>query len=435
MGAKKAFYLFKTKRGVYYAEFTDRVTGRTLHRSTGSKDRDMAAVIAAEWLAKGVPTRGKAKKLLAEIFTFSALKAHMEKVYSSGGIDEAQAVELCKALKKWGLVTFGISFGGAGRQDFIKYLDNFYDFDNSEYLKDKRARGSGVTRNYCIRTRQMIKREWEPVFKGKTLAEVTRGDLRNFGIALRKRLAGKTVNNVVLPGRVALRWAFNEKMIPEDVTAGLGGYSGGEKKRGILTDGEMEKLRNAGYWENKKAYCAFMLSSTSAMRMGECLALRREDIGEKVIYIRHNWNIHDGLKTPKNGEERHGVLLPEVRALLLDLLADNPTAESGKQFIFFSDATPDKPCNDWIFTFYFKKAIESAGIDITGRSVSFHSLRHYALTTWANKTDIRKAQKIGGHKTLQQTEAYADHVREQEMADLSGEAATVLNFPALKKGA
>lgn len=166
MSAKKAFYLFRNNKenGIYYAQFTDPKTGRILHRSTGSKDRDQAAVITAKWLAEGVPTRGKAKKPLAEIFTFSALKAHMEKVYSSGGIDEAQAVELCKALKKWGLVSFGISPAGAGKQDFIKYLYDFYDFDSSEYLEDKRARGASVTRNYCIRTRQMIKREWEPVF-------------------------------------------------------------------------------------------------------------------------------------------------------------------------------------------------------------------------------------------------------------------------------
>jgi integrase len=282
----------------------------------------------------------------------------------------------------------------------------------------------------------MIKREWEPVFSGKMLSEITRQDLRNFGIALRKRLSGKTVNNVVLPGRVALRWAYNEKMIPEDITAGLGGYSGDGKKRGILTDGEMEKLRDAGYWENKKAYCAFMLSSTSAMRLGECLALRREDIGEKVVYIRHNWNIHDGLKKPKNGEERRGVLLPEIRALLLELLAENPTTEDGGQFIFFSDITPEKPCSDYLLTLYFKKAVENAKIDISGRNVSFHSLRHYALTAWVNKTgDIRKAQKAGGHKTLAQTEAYADHVHEKEIADMSEEAANILNFPPLKKEA
>jgi integrase len=434
---KKHFTCSRTTRktAYIYAEFTDPKTKRILHRSTGSKDRDEAAVIAAKWLAEGVPTRGRAKKPLAVLFTFGALKAHMEEVYSAGDLGEDQAVELCKALKKWGLVDFGISPAGAGKQDFIKYLYGFYDFENSIYLSDKRARGASVTRNYCIRTQQMIKREWEPVFSGKALAEITRQDLRAFGIGLRKRLAGKTVNNVVLPGRVALRWAYNEKMIPEDVTAGLGGYSGDGKRSGILTDEEMEKLRHTGYWENKKAYTTFMLSSTSAARMGECLALRRQDIGEKVIHIRHGWNIHDGLKTPKNGEERRGVLLPEVKTLLFELLAENPTAESGDQFIFFSDLTPDKPCSDYILTLYFKKAIESAGIDAADRNISFHSLRHAAITAWANKTDIRKAQKAAGHKTLSQTEAYADHVFEKEMAEMSEQAANILNFPAAGKGA
>ena len=203
-----------------------------------------------------------------------------------------------------------------------------------------------------------------------------------------------------------------------------------------MTDDEMEKFRNAGYWENKKAYGAFMLSSTSAMRMGECLALRREDIGDKVIYIRHNWNIHDGLKKPKNGEERRGVLLPEVKNLLFEILTENPSVNSPGQFIFFSDITPDKPCSDYILSLYFKKAIKSAGIDMAGRKISFHSLRHHSITAWVNKTqDIRKAQKAAGHKTLAQTESYADHVHEKEIADMSEEAANILNFPSVKKGA
>ena len=58
------------------------------------------------------------------------------------------------------------------------------------------------------------------------------------------------------------------------------------------------------------------------------------------------------------------MLLPEIRALLFSLLAENPTAESGGQFIFFSDMAPEKPCSDYVLTLYFKKAIESAGIDI-----------------------------------------------------------------------
>jgi hypothetical protein len=102
MGRRKSFYLFINNQdtGIHYAQFTDTKNGQLLHRSTGSKDRDEAAVIAAKWMAGGVPTRGRAKKPLAELFTFGALKAHMEKVYSAGELGEDQAVELCKALKK-----------------------------------------------------------------------------------------------------------------------------------------------------------------------------------------------------------------------------------------------------------------------------------------------------------------------------------------------
>jgi integrase len=142
------------------------------------------------------------------------------------------------------------------------------------------------------------------------------------------------------------------------------------------------------------------------------------------------------LKKPKNGEERRGVLLPEIRTLLFELLAENPATGGSGQFIFFSDITPEKPCSDYMLTLYFKKAIENAKIDISGRNISFHSLRHYSLTTWVNKTgDIRKAQKAAGHKTLAQTEAYADHIHEKEIADMSEESANILNLPVLKKEA
>jgi len=162
MSAKKAFYLFKNNRenGIYYAEFIEPKTGRTLHRSTGSRDRDEAVVITAKWLAEGVPTRGRAAKPLAELFTFQALKAHMEKVYNVGELSEDNAVELCKTLRRWGLINLTVSRSGAGKQDFIEYLYNFYDYEKSVYIKDKQARGASVTRNYCIRTQQMIKREW-----------------------------------------------------------------------------------------------------------------------------------------------------------------------------------------------------------------------------------------------------------------------------------
>jgi len=123
MKRKKTFYLFKNNKenGIYYAEFIDPKTNRKLHRSTGTKNRDEAAVITAKWLAEGVPTRGKAAKPLAELFTFGALKAHMEKVYSTGGLSDNNAIDLYKTLRQWGLINFTVN-PGAGRQDFISVV-------------------------------------------------------------------------------------------------------------------------------------------------------------------------------------------------------------------------------------------------------------------------------------------------------------------------
>ncbi|ADK80865.1 hypothetical protein Spirs_1738 [Sediminispirochaeta smaragdinae DSM 11293] len=78
---------------------------------------------------------------------------------------------------------------------------------------------------------------------------------------------------------------------------------------------------------------------TTGMRLGEVLALKVADIGKDRIYIRHSWSFADGLKKPKNGEERTVPLLPAVRQELLVLGAQNPHATGS---IFFSNM-PEKP--------------------------------------------------------------------------------------------
>jgi integrase len=426
----RVFYLFKRKSGIFYAQLTNPQNGAVLHRSTGTKNRDEAAAKVGRWLAEGIPAKNKPKKPLNMVWDFNSLFSAIKITQ----LDEDQILEICKYWRRKGSIAFNITAAGAGKIKFTDFLYLIYDMKKSPYLLDKMARGKSITKAYCNRVNDQIKRECEPYFKNKILSEITRNDLREFGILLKERLAGKTINNIIAPVKVALRWAYNEKIIPEDVCAGLGDYSGGSKKRGILTDAEMLKLSDPQYWTNNKAYVAFMLSATSALRMGECLALRRQDIGDKVLYVRHNWNIWDGLKQPKNGEERTAVLLPRVKNLLMALLAENPINPSDNQFIFFSDITPEKPCNDYIFTTYFKRAMKEAEIEIEGRNISFHSLRHYSGTTWLNKTgDLRLTAKITGHKNLAMAEHYADHVHEAEMAELSERAENIIDFPIEKQ--
>jgi integrase len=63
--------------------------------------------------------------------------------------------------------------------------------------------------------------------------------------------------------------------------------------------------------------------------------------------VSHSWSDFEGLKTPKNGEPRRVPLLPEIRGLLLELLAENPYINTNP-FVFFSDRA-DRPCSGDVF--------------------------------------------------------------------------------------
>jgi len=428
----RSFYLYP-RNGVYYAELLSYEGSRALYRSTGSRNRDEAAAIVGRWLEKGIPTKDRAKPLKV-ITDFKNVMAYLK----TGDIDETAALEIASALRSRGLLDFPTVKAGPGNVDFIIFLQNFWDYDNSPYIREKRAHGKNITKRACHEANLVIARDWKPFFKDKTLSEITRNNLRDFGLLLRERLASKTTNNYIAIGATAIRWAFNEGMIPKDITKNLNGFVGGERKRDILTYEEIEKLKDFQYWENKKTYTAFRLASSSALRSGECCALQREDIGEAVLYVRHGYNRIDKLKSTKTEQERKVYLLREVRALLLDLLKENPcTDDPPKQYIFYSDTDPEKPCNGEIFRRGLMKAIKSARIDLAGRRIDFHSLRHYVATKWANGTkgDLRQVQKVTGHKSLTQAARYADHIEEQEIAAMGETAANILSFPVVKKGA
>jgi integrase len=123
-------------------------------------------------------------------------------------------------------------------------------------------------------------------------------------------------------------------MISANPSEGLLRFSGENKKRGVLTPQEAELVFSVK-WNDNRAYAANLLAVTTGLRSGEVLALRKSDIGiaENILYVRHSWAYTDGLKSPKNGEERKVPLLPEVREQLLELLKENPH-QGDDPFIF-----------------------------------------------------------------------------------------------------
>jgi len=119
-------------------------------------------------------------------------------------------MDIANALKSRGLLSIGVCHAAQGRQSLIKFLLNFWGYDKSEYLLDKRAHGKNVTKRYCVEAARKIRRNWQPYFGDKFISEITRKDLKKFGIALYEQgLASATVNNELSVGITALRLWYN----------------------------------------------------------------------------------------------------------------------------------------------------------------------------------------------------------------------------------
>ena len=247
-----------------------------------------------------------------------------------------------------------------------------------------------------------------------------------------KKLAPATINKVMAVGNTALVWAYREGMIPVDPTEDLITFSGGKKKRGIPTPLEVQALF-AHAWKDERAYVGNMLACTTGLRMGEILALKRENIEERVLNVKYSWSNHDGLKCPKNGETRKVPLLPEVRAALLALVGKNPHGPSG--FVFYG-MLKNKPAVPRVLLNGLHHTLKEIGIDADSRGIVFHSWRHYYAARMADRMTADQVSRVTGHKSRAVFDAYADHITSENLEEVGKVGAEVFgNIFQLKKGA
>ena len=207
-----------------------------------------------------------------------------------------------------------------------------------------------------------------------------------------------------------LKWAFAQKIIPDNLATGLTRFSVANKKRGVLAPLEAQALF-AAQWKDRRAYAASLLACTTGMRSGEVLALRQEDIGERALNVRHSWSAFDGLKCPKTGEARRVPLQPKVMEKLLELARENPHGPGG--FIFYG-SLPGKPVDGGALLDGLHDALAGIGIDSKVRGIVFHSWRHYYAARMADRMDADKVSRVTGHKSRAVFDEYADHITEEK---------------------
>jgi integrase len=426
------FSVFKrADRPCYLVAFKNEKTNRYLSPISTRQTSEPAAIQTAfEWYRNGIPQqKGKVMDLKQYSLRDTVKAADLS-------TDDLEVI--IRELQHRGLLKTAVLAGTRQDRDFVEYLVNFWDYDNSPYVKEKLRKNHGIHKRYCREQSGAVKKYWLPFFSGKLLGEITRKDIESFieyFDALPEKAdtpipqSAKRKNTIIQAGTIALSWAFNKEMIDRDITQGITWFSGKSAERQILTP-ELAQAIFKIQWTDDRARLANMLSMVTGMRAGEIQGLRVQDLGKDCLYVRHSWNFQDGLKTTKTNESRTVELpFPGLIQDLLTLAGSNPHRQDMDGFVFWADRKPDKPMEQAIFNRTLREALILAGMSKESAKVyTFHGWRHYFTSYMREKVNEKLLQRQTGHKTIVMLDHYSGHkiagdrekIREAQVATFGG---------------
>lgn len=398
------FIISKRKDSKYYSvRFKDEKTGKYLPAlSTKQTDKEEAIKTAFAWYSSGKISRKDKEQNLKALSILDEIR--------KTDINNPDIVKMLELLKKRGIIKSYVVTGSQDDVKFTDYLINFWTWGKSEYIQEKLKSGKSVGKSRVLATQLRVKKYWLPFFGEKLLGEITRQDLKEFQTYLQKlEISSDTKNDIWLAGSQAIRYAYNNEIIERDITAGLTGFHGKNKKREILTP-EMAHALFLVEWNSIFAKLANILAMCTGLRAGEIRALRKCDLGVNCLYIKHSWSDVEGLKSTKNGEARTVLLpFPQISKKLLELAESNPFDATMNAFIFYA-TIPGKPIDSDIFIDGLRNALEKIGLTKEdAKKYCFHAWRHFFASYMKDRVSAKLLQSQTGHKTLAMLEHYSEH--------------------------
>lgn len=440
------FYLAKNSSGYYKVCFVNTETGKVTNtKSTHSKNKFEANMIASSWVTKGAPEKRTSPSRAFNLQQADSSSIDLNSVAQRLTREEASLlIDLLN--KRFDFVSSAnclntipnnsvnlvpnVQSANAEKVSdstkpifLIETLSNFWDFENSEYVKKRIARGYDIKQRNCKEKLGIVKRYWAKYFDAdRTVQSLTSRELDDFLMYLRteKKLSADTVNKTMTAGNMAFEFLIKEGLITSNPLSSVERFKVNAKKRGIPTETEMKKLMELNWdWTDSVNKLAFKVAALFGLRAGEISGLQVCDIDANadLLYIRHSWNDTDKLKDTKNGDDR---IIPIEHGVALELLMNarrNPDY-SDTSFVFWSPKVAGQPMWPSSFEDDFYIAMQKIGISEEQRkerNIVFHSLRHYCATQIAQRASIEIAMKILGHRTEEMTRLYSEHETQMKL--------------------
>lgn len=408
----KPFILFKMPSGIWYARVQLSDGSFSNNKSTGCREKAAAERKCMEWVVnKNIPSRINSSEEnrknigLDKISILNSMKTM--------DFDTEDVKSMIKILKDRGFVHSAVIPSTAESKPIEEYIEEFWSFETSPYVKEKKLKGQSIHRDYCENMLYRATTYWLPSVAGKPVGCITHDDVvAIFDNEDVLKLAPKTINSVVSSVTIPLKWAYFHKLTEINCFDGIIKCSNKSKKREILTM-EQAAAVFASHWDEDVAKLANAVAFYTGMREGEVAALRLEDIGLDRLYVRHSWRRSEGLKECKNGEEREVLIPKQIRDLLIAQANNNPWGQGLQGFVFWG-LTPESPTDPKNWLKYLRRVLENMGFSEPDK-ITFHAWRHLWCSRMSDEiADKRILMTSSGHKTEAMLDHYAAHMEREK---------------------
>ena len=116
---------------------------------------------------------------------------------------------IAEILKNRKLIQSFVVYASPQSKSIEEFFDEFWDFDTSPYIREKKLRGQSIHRDYCVSLQARLKRYWYPHIAGKSVGEITREDITGiFSDKAVAKLAPKTINSIISAMTIPMKWAY-----------------------------------------------------------------------------------------------------------------------------------------------------------------------------------------------------------------------------------
>jgi len=319
----------------------------------------------------------------------------------------------------------------SGRDSFYDYLSTFWGED-SEYVNSKKLRGQDISKMYIANNHSGIKNYVLPFLENNKLQNLTIAQIKPETLEkllshlsttpklknkkpTDDKLSHRRVNAIYQGVTVALSEAERLGKINVNPAKKVKKLIEVKPVRKILTLSEAKNFFLKSPEADYRCYVINLLAATSGMRLGECRGLLKENLYEKYIDVKQNWQDGEGLKEPKWGSRRSVPLPPKTHDALINLIEMNPF---DSDFVFYGN-TPDLPINKTMIEKYYKDTLVKIKIDEEerkDRNLNFHAWRHFYNTRLRGNIPDHALKMLTGHKNEQMTDRYTTITDEQRTA-------------------